>query len=466
MSTTKVSTKNKEYTNHSKMWQKMRDCVAGQEAIHANGERYLPKLDKQTPAQYSAYKKRGLFLAATARTVDSMVGMVFRKEPEIEIPPAMDYWAGDITASGVSIDQLCKECMTEFMAVTRYGLLVDWPTESTEGATMAQVEDAGIRPRVKLYKAECIINWRTTSIANKEVLTMAVLQEDVARPTNEFDTNTTEKQYRVLDIDDDGYYRQRVFDEQENLISEVWPVANGSKMTFIPFNIWGEDGNQAMPNIPVLNDLSDINIRHYQVSADYAHGLHYTALPTPYITGVSEDDAPDAIGPQEVWWSPDAQSKIGYLEFEGKGLESSVTELDRLETQMGNFGAKLLKESKKVAEAAETAAINRAGESSMLASWASIVGQSVQHALEIARDWAGLSGDVVVRLNTDYMPIKMDASVMKELTAALVAGKISYDTYWMNLVRGEVAPEERTAEEEQDLIDLDDPGGVMGMREE
>lgn len=454
-----VSQQRNEYTNYSKIWQKMRDCINGQESIHKGGEKYLPRLDKQTQAQYQAYKGRALFLAATSRTVDSMVGQVFRKHPEIEIPPAMEQWADDITASGVSIEQLCKECMTEFMAVTRYGLLVDWPKEDTTGRTVAQVEAEGLRPRIKKYLAENIINWKTDTIGNREVLTMAVLLEMVDKPQNEFDTNTQEKQYRVLDLDENGYYRQRIFDEAEVLIEELWPQMNGGYMDFIPFYIWGEEGDKAKVCMPVLNDLADINLSHYQAYADYRHGMHYTALPTPWMVGVSESEAGEngVIGPNAYWASANSDAKFGFLEFEGKGLDSYVNEIDRLETQMGNFGAKLLKEPKRAAEAAETAAINRAGESSMLASWAGAVAESVRVALEVARDWAGITGDVSVSLNTDYMPIKMDPAMLRELTAAVTAGRISYDTYYMNLVRGEIASEDRSWEEEQGLIELDGP---------
>jgi hypothetical protein len=174
--------------------------------------------------------------------------------------------------------------------------------------------------------------------------------------------------------------------------------------------------------------------------------VHYTALPTPWMVGVTEKEGKDngVIGPNAYWVAGSSDAKFGFLEFEGKGLDSYVNEIDRLETQMGNFGAKLLKESKRAAEAAETAAINRAGETSLLASWSATVGDSIRVALEIARDWAGITGDITVKLNTDYMPLAMDPAMLRELTSAVVSGQISYDTYWMNLVRGELASEDRT----------------------
>lgn len=449
-----------EYEYFDSLWQKMRDTTAGQEQVYKRGTTYLPMLGGQNDAEYEAYKKRALFLNATGRTVDSMIGLVYRKPPEIELPPAMEEWSEDITADGVSIEQLTRECLDELLTVTRYGIMVDFPEigETDGPLTVADVEENGIRPRLKLYQAESIINWKTETIGNKDVLTLVVLQELELDATGEFDTSTYVTQYRVLDLTPKGY-RQRVFNESGELTSGVMPRANGQAMNFIPFIIVGENGEDVDVSWPVLNDLADINLSHYMAYADYRHGLHFTGLPTAVVTGVSKEDLSGGlnIGSTEAWVFAQADASAFYLEFEGKGLDGLKEELENLEINMANFGAKLLREQKKGVESAETAEINRAGESSLLASYANVVAASVVHALEIARDWAGLAGDIMINLNTDFMPAKMDSSLLKELTAALVANKISYETYWQNLVAGEIGAEGKSADEEQELIELDGP---------
>lgn len=458
-----VTNTHPEYDYFAPIWRKMRDTANGQEAVHKGGTTYLPMLGGQDPQEYDAYKKRALFLGAVGRTIDSTVGMVFRKPPELEVPESMADWVKDITASGVSVEQLCKECLAELAEPGRYGLMIDFPeVGETDGPlTVADVEENGIRPRLKWYTAESIINWKTDTIGNKDVLTLVVLKELELQPTGEFDTSNYVEQYRVLDLTEGGY-RQRVFNESGEIVSEVMPRSNGQAMNFIPFLIVGEDGEQPEVCWPPLNDLADLNLSHYMAYADYRHGLHFTGLPTPIITGVDPNDLKGGldIGPTRGQVFPQADASVFFLEFEGKGLDGLKEEIDRLEVNMGNFGAKLLREQKRGVESAETAQINRAGESSLLASWANVVASSVKHALEIARDWAGLTGDITLSLNTDFVPMKMDASLLRELTAAVIAGKMSYETYYSNLVAGEIASDERSAEDEQELIDMDGGGMV------
>jgi hypothetical protein len=50
---------------------------------------YLPALKDQTPDDYKAYIMRADYFNATARTLDGLVGMVFRKEPTVTIPDAL-----------------------------------------------------------------------------------------------------------------------------------------------------------------------------------------------------------------------------------------------------------------------------------------------------------------------------------------------------------------------------------------
>lgn len=454
-----VTTQHNEYHKMSSEWQKMRDCVAGQKRIHEQGEKYLPQLSGQDRREYDGYKGRALFLNATGKTVDSLVGTVFRKPTEYEIPESMQSWAEDITASGITLDQLCRECMEEILTPGRYGLLVDYPNVEEAGRrTVAEIEAQGLRPRIKQYTAENIINWKTDTINNREVLSMVVLSEKKPDPEDEFDTNSTLDQHRVLDLTEDGY-RMRVFDEEGVVVSEVYPKMNGRPMRFIPFLIVGTDGENVSVDKPPLLDLANINLSHYKAYADYRHGLHFTGLPTPVIKGAEEPDGGIYIGSTRAMVFPQPEADAFFLEFEGKGLDEYKDEIARLETSMAIFGAMVLREQKKAAEAAETAAINRVGETSLLASWAQVVGNSIEHALEIARDWAGLSGDINIKLNMDYMPMQIDSSLLRELTSALVANKISYDTYWRQLVKGEIGLESRTAEEELDLIDMDGPVG-------
>ncbi len=67
-------------------WIRARDLLAGEDAVKAAGEKYLPRLDGQSDDDYKAYKDRACFSNATRRAADAFVGLVFRKAPFVRLP--------------------------------------------------------------------------------------------------------------------------------------------------------------------------------------------------------------------------------------------------------------------------------------------------------------------------------------------------------------------------------------------
>ena len=67
-------------------WLRARDVFAGQGAVKAGSERYLPRLDAQSEDESNAYRARASFFNATARTVDGFVGLIFRRQSAVKLP--------------------------------------------------------------------------------------------------------------------------------------------------------------------------------------------------------------------------------------------------------------------------------------------------------------------------------------------------------------------------------------------
>ena len=56
-----VNSKHPEYDANTAAWLRARDVLAGEDAIKAAGDRYLPKLEAQTVKEYDAYRARASF---------------------------------------------------------------------------------------------------------------------------------------------------------------------------------------------------------------------------------------------------------------------------------------------------------------------------------------------------------------------------------------------------------------------
>ena len=146
----------------------------------------------------------------------------------------------------------------------------------------------------------------------------------LAAPGDEFRSLFAE-QIRVLDLDQEGLYRQRVFRQLEGqwrqFGPDIEPRLDGRRMTRIPFIIFGPRGNRPAVAKPPLLDLVNVNLSHYRTTADFEHGAHFTGLPTAVITGHRLDEGEGlAIGAGEAWVLPAPDAKAFFLEFSGQGL--------------------------------------------------------------------------------------------------------------------------------------------------
>ena len=71
-----VNSRHPDYDLNLPGWLRARDIMAGEDAVKAGGEQYVPRLDSQTHAEYQDYKARASFFNASARTADGFVGLI------------------------------------------------------------------------------------------------------------------------------------------------------------------------------------------------------------------------------------------------------------------------------------------------------------------------------------------------------------------------------------------------------
>jgi hypothetical protein len=467
-----------EYTARKIQWEKLRDCAAGQEAIHAAGTKYLPKLSDQSKEEYEAYQKRTPFYGATGRTIDGLSGMIFRKEPQYEVPDGMIPMLEDVTLDGTTLLGFAEQIVDDDITVGRAGIFVDHPVVAPN-TSVADAERNNQRPFLKHYTAEQIFNWKVEGRKNAQVITQVRLWEWQEIPgENEFDVKVR-KQIRILDFNPEGQYRQRVFikvkfpmgkEEWVQQGPDIVPLKNGVPLDFIPFFFVGVKNGSAKTEKPPLIDLANINISHYQSTADLEHGAHFTGLPTAVITGHSdsvgdgEEKEVYRIGSSTAWVFPEAEAEVQYLEFQGQGLQALETRVEKKEQQMAALGARMLSPDKKAVETAETAQIHRMGETSVLASLAKCVSESIEAALKVMSDWAGYKSDkLTFHLNKDFLATQMSSDELTALLQLWQSGGIAYADLLENLKKGEVVREDRTEDEIRSEIEGSDPFNGMDM---
>lgn len=454
-----VSATHPEYDKALPKWKRCLDFAAGEDAVHAARTTYLPKLKGEEDPDYDARLARTPFFNATWRTISGLKGMAFRKAPTVVAPPSMQPYRDNIDQAGTSLDLWAQDFFQHILTTGRGAALVDFPSVANPGSmTKAQADALGLRPSIQQYKAESVTNWRFTRINNETVLEMITLCESVRAGDDEFDYKQ-EKRWRVLDlvvVDGVVMYRQRLFRQRdgkdEQIGGDVYPQMNGQPLSRIPVVLFGVDSSRTTVDEPPLIDLVNMNWHHYQVSADYEHGCHFSGLPTPFVWGAQLEPGEKLyIGSKaaNVFANPDGHAE--YLEVTSD-FGALRKNLDEKKSEMAVLGARMLEGQKTAVESAETLKRRGAGEESQLASMADVFSANMTQALRLFAQWAGIPGDVSYQMSSDYGVAGLTAQELTALVSAWQAGAISEQTLFQNLQRGEVVAEGVTFEQEQERI--------------
>lgn len=459
-----ISTQHPSYSDMFPQWKKCADVERGQRAVHAAGSEYLPKNGAESDTDYKARIKRSDFFNAFYRTVSGLSGMAFAKDPAIDLPGALDSYKADIDLAGTTLVGMAKDVVEDVLEYGRIGLLVDYPAmpENVSAITQMTAEQMGLRPALKTYEAKSIVNWKTMRIGNRTVLAMVVLKECHMIAKDEFE-DEKEERYRVLDLDEAGHYRQRVFVEKAGkaeLLETIYPVMNRAKLAFIPFRIIGVNGMGFDVEEPPLIDLVDANIAHYQVNSDIRVAMHF-GVPTFCISGYTPVEGETiTVGSRAAIILPDPMAKAYFAEPQGEMLPQMQAALKEIEQRMAILGARMIADETRQAETLGATQIKRAGENSVMASLVLAVSDAFEWALGIMAQWAGVSGDIVFQINREFNPLGLTAQDLQAVFAGVQQGIISEREAFDLLQRGDMIDGEKLFEEHQEEIAQQGPAAL------
>jgi hypothetical protein len=444
--------------------------------------RVLPGFDE---AKTVAYRQGAYFLPLVARTSEGMGGLVFAKTPTRNLPAALDPICKDITRTGQDVDRFAEQAFDAILQTHNVAVLVDYP-ETPTGMTKLVAEDRGIRPFLTMYGGDHILAARFNGEGDGRYLAHVRLLESVEEPdpVDEWKLVSVE-QVRVLDLDEAGLYRQRIYRKSKAVDSAAWeqhgediePRMNGARLSRLPIFFSTPRDGEPRPGIPPLRDIADINIAHLNDSAALQWALLWTANPTPIFKGLQiEPGGTVKLGSSEgLQVSVDGGAE--FMEFKGAGLSEIRLALDAKRKDAALMGARLLLEDSKAAVAAETARIQRAGETSVVVGMANALSDCLTRALTFLAEWAGIGTTVADAngqatpleywLNPDINPAGLSAQELTALLAAWQAGGITLEDLFKALQRGEVIEATKSYADHVEQLEAEGGGlGTMGEAED
>lgn len=452
-----ITAKHPVYEEFIDSWKLMRDSFEGEDAIKRKGEEYLPNktgiesikdvtLRKKA---YEAYKLRAEFPELVALTVRGSVGTILDKPAAIELPPELEPLRENATRDGLTLEALHRRMATEIMITGRYGIL-------------PSVDQSG-NPYLAGYVAESVINWdeNENGVTNYVVLDESGIVRDKA--TNKWGKV---ERYRELFVED-GRYGSRVWEKGKAgwQVSEPIIALNRRQQALptLPFVFAGSSDLTACPDDVPLHGLAKLAVRIYRMDADLTTSLHMTSEPTPVVSGyedpytaIKEGWIPKGIGAATLWVLPE-KGDAKFLEFSGHGIQKQEDVIQKCYDRAVMFGAQMLADQGRAQESGDAKRMRLDSQHSTLKGIAMTSATALERALKSLATWLGANpDDVNVTPNLDFFDQALTGADIDSIVRGWIEGAYSWQTTFDRLKKGNVIPDDRTADEERELMAQED----------
>lgn len=403
----------------------VRDCYLGTERLRERSTTYLPQEPGETAKNYRIRLLRSVFFNVLKRTIEGLVGQVFKKDPKLgdDVPaPIVDQWE-NIDNAGTHGDVFLRDLLQDALTTGHAAILVDYP--STGGQLLNRAEEEGLRPYWVPIKKENILSWRTAVIDGKTVLMQVVLRECTMVPSGAFGEKE-QVRYRVLyrDRQTAGFQLLEMAENKKDVILKEEGIY-GNQVEIPLAEIQTSGSKSIFESDPPLLDLAYLNIAHYQQWSDYATSIHKTCV--PILTRIGFDSFTDE-GKKEVVVGPNAMLDIPlggdlkYTSHDGSALAESKASLDDLVANMATLGLAMTAPDKRAAETATAKRMDKSTEESSLAVTARGLEDGAERALGFHARYLKAKSGGSIDINREFDEQTMQADILAAWTQAVNAG--------------------------------------------
>lgn len=449
MAEAQVNTTSAAYDFMTPRWVLSRTLLRGTEGMREAKKLYLPQFAEELNTEYDTRVARSFLFNAYRFAVNNLVGKIYSKPTVLndDMSQAMIDWSQDIDLLGNDITQFSKIHTKEVISTGLSHILVDFPRVEP-GQTLAQQRQSGSRPYFRVVKAEELIFARSQIVNGKETIIHARILEPTMEQAGEFGEAEVER-IRVLDPGIVRIYER--IDDEWVIVDAAPMIDDAGRPMDVPLKTTYSDKKTFMVSPLLLQDLGDLNVRHWQSNSDQINILTFHRFPMVFGTGLTEDESNNAIiAPNQFLTSGNPQAKFGVVESTGAAIDAGFKDLAQLEEKMLRMAMDPL-----IARPGNQTATGRALDSkeanSQLQAMALAVQDTLDNCYKCMELWSGQDAGTV-EVNTDF-GITMDkVSDVDALLKMFMANVISHETLYVELKRRGVLSEDFEGKQEFDKI--------------
>jgi len=423
-------------------WAKINDVLGGTERMRAAGQNRAPMHEAETFQRYNDRIDGSTFFNASELTLDSWTGRPFSEPMQIEdVPEPLRTYLDDVDLQGNRINVFARNWFREGLAKAFAHVLVDNQTSAIEGPrTLRDDQEEGLRPYFTLVQPEDLI-FASAEIRNgTEVLTHVRIKEVTVRRSGF--TEEMVENIRVFDRKDEGVF-VTIFTKVREKGKVKWQKGPSNKIDIdeIPLVTFYADRQGLMIGKSPLEDISDLNIRHWQSTSDQVNILTVARFPMLALSGGTEEESSIEIGPKKLLFTPDPNGKFYYVEHGGAAIEAGRKDLLDLEESMAHYGAQFTRRRPAI-ESATARVLNSDESTSQLRDAAIRFNDALANVLILLGKWVDLETVGSMKVWTDFSTTDSQAIDIQELGNARRNKDIARQDYLRELKNRNVLTED------------------------
>ena len=378
----------------------------GVEAMHAAGEKWLPKHKKEKPEDYELRLARTPLHTGYVDTVEGLAQKPFSKASTIDKGDKLDerlaHMIGDdVDNEGTAFDPFWRGVLEDSEHHGLSHVIVDMPpSPSNDRATEGELAPYCVHvPAVNVRRFE----WRKT-VAGRKQLTRIVYCE----PREEIHPDTgreIEREYLrewVFVTPDDVAAAERLgIDRPKGYVAlwrkdwskEEWELIGAPvEISFVgsPVRTHYTKRVAFMEGAPPMDGLSKLNLEHYQGASEQKNILRVARCGIIAGFGLTKKDVEDGliIGPNYAFLST-SNGSLEWKEHSGQGVGAGRQDQLDIEARMETHGVRPLLE--RVGDATATSRTIDSGESACeLQDWVRRLEETAEAVVAIGAEWIGV----------------------------------------------------------------------------
>ena len=463
-----VSTEHPEYSKRKELWEKIEDCIEGEDRIKSLKSKYLPRpsgmqTDTEGEMAYTSYLERAHFPAFTDKLLSALTGITKINPPKIELPKSLDYLRENCDGEGTPLDIFFFQSVREALKSGRQILFPD-------------IDVVNNRPMLIRYYAKDIINWGVVNrVFNNKDVDFFVLKEYV-QDSDDFFVHDYKEQYRVLTTKNifdketnSKDFTSIIFDENGSIVPELVsvPTLMGKPFEGFPVTIVGSTDLHINPDSIPLLGVASCSLQMYMKDADLSNSMFITCNPTLVIAGIKQDAGETfftLVGSNVAITLDDPSARVFYPTTDSSALAEVRLAIQMYLAEAQSMGAALLSNSRNV-ESEGALRIKAASTTASLSTVSQTVARGLEATVRNIAKWMNLDEtEVNVKVDSNYLDnmISNDdvASIIKLYMSDIIThytalDKLKEGNYVMEGfdVNEEIKEIEKKKKESQDKID-------------